>query len=234
MTNGVLWRSSLLSGYWFSHLPAALQDSLQHAARQVRKTPGKLLFEKGAAPCGLYALMEGNVRIGGAHVQRLGPRQEPIPRPYWFGEVSLFDDLPRRFDVCSLDQTIFLHVPHSFLVSLLEQHPEYWRSFAALLSQKLGLPLQNPEKLRQLPLRSRVAWRLLLLSEGYGPLSHARRLIALDEISSLQAISLSALLEVLEDLHERKVVRLGIGQLEVFDVEKLRRIANFSRAKAAC
>ncbi|QHE95296.1 Crp/Fnr family transcriptional regulator [Pseudomonas cannabina] len=234
MTNGVLWRSSLLSGYWFSHLPAALQDSLLHAARQVRKTPGKLLFEKGATPCGLYVLMEGNVRIGGAHLQRLGPRQEPIPRPYWFGEVSLFDDLPRRFDVCSLDQTIFLHVPHSFLVSLLEQHPEYWRSFAALLSQKLGLPLQNPEKLRQLPPRSLVAWRLLLLSEGYGPLSHARRLIALDEISSLQDLSLSALLEVLEDLHERKVVRLGIGQLEVFDVEKLRRIANFSKVKAVC
>lgn len=65
-------------------------------------------------------------------------------------------------------------------------------------------------------------------------MSHARRLIALDEISSLQDLSLSALLEVLEDLHERKVVRLGIGQLEVFDVEKLRRIANFSKVKAVC
>ncbi|KTB79790.1 Crp/Fnr family transcriptional regulator [Pseudomonas syringae] len=234
MTNGVLWRSSLLSDYWFSHLPAALQDSVLHAARQVRKTPGKMLFEKGAAPCGLYALLEGNVRIGGAHVQRLGPRHEPIRRPYWFGEVSLFDGMPRRFEVCSLEQTIFLHVPQSFLVSLLDQHPEYWRSFAALLSQKLGLPLQNPDKLRQLPPRSRVAWRLLVLSEGYGPLSHARRLITLDEISSLQGLSLSALLEVLEDLHERKVIRLGIGQLEVFDVEKLRKIANFSKAKAVC
>ncbi|OSR69344.1 Crp/Fnr family transcriptional regulator [Pseudomonas syringae] len=234
MTNGVLWRSSLLSDYWFSHLPAALQDSLLHAAHQVRKTPGKMLFEKGAAPCGLYALLEGDVRIGGVHVQRLGPRLEPIRRPYWFGEVSLFDEMPRRFDVCSLEQTIFLQVPHSFLVSLLDRHPEYWRHFAALLSQKLGLPLQNSEKLLLLPPRSRVASRLLLLSEGYGPLSHARRLITLDEVTSLQGLSHSALLEVLEDLHERKVVRLGIGQLEVFDVNKLRKIANFSKAGAVC
>ncbi|EPN36503.1 cyclic nucleotide-binding protein, partial [Pseudomonas syringae pv. actinidiae ICMP 18883] len=40
-----------------------------------------MLFEKGAAPCGLYALLEGDLRIGGAHVQRLGPRLEPIRRP---------------------------------------------------------------------------------------------------------------------------------------------------------
>ncbi|EPN42462.1 cyclic nucleotide-binding protein, partial [Pseudomonas syringae pv. actinidiae ICMP 19096] len=80
----------------------------------------------------------------------------------------------------------------------------------------------------------RVASRLLLLSEGYGPLSHARRLITLDEVTSLQGLSHSALLEVLEDLHERKVVRLGIGQLEVFDVNKLRKIANFSKAGAVC
>ncbi|MDU8501744.1 Crp/Fnr family transcriptional regulator [Pseudomonas syringae] len=236
MTNGVSWRSRLLSDYWFSHLPAGLQDSLLNAARQQRRTPGRMLFEKGDLPCGLYALLEGCVRIGGAQEQRRLSGVEPARTPLWFGEVSLFDGLPRRFEVCSLEQSIFLHIPQQFLVELLDRHPEYWRWFAALLSQKIGLPLQNPEKMRRLPPRARVAWRLLMLSEGYGPLSHARRLIVLEDIQAVERLALSppALLEVLQDLHERKIVRLGEGQLEVFDVDKLRRVANFSKARAVC
>ncbi|KPB87168.1 Cyclic nucleotide-binding protein [Pseudomonas syringae pv. maculicola] len=235
MTNGVSWRSRLLSDYWFSHLPAGLQDSLLDAARQQRRTPGRTLFEKGDLPCGLYVLLEGCVRIGAAHEQRLSG-VEPMRAPMWFGEVSLFDGLPRRFEVCSLEQSIFLHVPQQFLLELLDRHPEYWRWFAALLSQKIGLPLQNPEKMRRLPPRARVAWRLLMLSEGYGPLSHARRLIVLEDIQAVECLALSppALLEVLQDLHERKIVRLGEGKLEVFDVDKLRRVANFSKARAVC
>ncbi|MFA1026545.1 Cyclic nucleotide-binding protein [Pseudomonas syringae pv. helianthi] len=236
MTNGAAWRSRLLSDHWFSHLPAGLQDSLLDAARQRRKTPGRPLFEKGDLPCGLYVLLEGSVRIGGAREQRLLSSMEPARLPCWFGEVSLFDGLARRFEVRSLEQSIFLQIPQQFLVRLLDRHPEYWRWFAALLSQKVGLPLQNPEKMRRLPPRARVAWRLLMLSEGYGPLSQARRLIVLEDIQAVERLALSppAFLEVLQDLHERKIVRLGELQLEVFDVERLRRVANFSRARAVC
>ncbi|RMP69691.1 hypothetical protein ALQ20_200040 [Pseudomonas syringae pv. atrofaciens] len=58
----------------------------------------------------------------------------------------------------------------------------------------------------------------------------------LEDIQAVERLALSppALLEVLQDLHERKIVRLGELQLEVFDVERLRRVANFSRARAVC
>ncbi len=234
MTNGVLWRSRLMADHWFSHLPAGLQDSLLEAARQRRKTPGKLLFCKGDAPCGLYALVEGTVRMGGAHEQRLAPRLEDVRTPYWFGEVSLFDGMPRRLDAVSLDQTIFLHIPQSALLEILDKHTEYWGSLAALLSRKLGLPLLRPEKIALLPAKAQVAWRLLMLCEGYGVLSHARRLIRLEEIEAGATLVLSGteLLDVLKDLQERKIVRMIEGQLEVFDVDKLRKVANLSKAPA--
>lgn len=233
MTNGVLWRSRLLTDYWFSHLPAGLQDSLLEVARQRRKTPGKLLFCKGDAPCGIYALLEGSVRVGRADDQRLSPRVEYVRTPFWFGEVSLFDGLPRRLDVVSLDQTIFLHIAQADLLGILENNPEYWRPLADLLSRKLGLPLLRPEKMQTLSAKAQVAWRLLLLCEGYGVLSHARRLIRLDEIDANAALSLArpALLDVLNDLHERKIIRLGAEQLEVFDVERLRKAANVLKAR---
>lgn len=124
MTNGTLWRSRLMSDYWFGQLPAALQDALLGAARQRRITPGKLLFAQGDPPCGLYVLLEGAVRMGSAGQQRLTPRLEELVAPFWFGEVSLFDGQPRTLDAYSLVQSIFLQVPQPFIDQWLLEHPE--------------------------------------------------------------------------------------------------------------
>lgn len=236
MTNGAGWRSRLMNDPWFGHLPAALQDSLLDAARQTRKTPGKFLFEKGDAPCGLYALLEGSVRIGGPAEQRLAPRLEHVRTPYWFGEVSLFDGMPRRFDVYSMEQSIFLHVSQPVLTELLDQNPAHWRPFADLLSQKMGINLLRPERIKTLPVKARVAWRLLMLSEGYGHLSHARRLMSFTEIDAQRTADISPpeLLDVLQDMQQRKILRLGDEQVEIFDVVKLRKAANALRAKSLC
>lgn len=236
MTTGAAWRSRLMNDYWFSHLPADLQDSLLNAARQTRRTPGKLLFQKGDAPCGFYALLEGSVRMGPACDQRLAPRLEAVRTPYWFGEVSLFDGMPRRFDAYSMEQSIFLHVPQVVMLEILERNPAHWRPFASLLSIKLGIDLLHPDRIALLPAKARVAWRLLMLAEGYGHLSHARRLISLDEIQSVRTTGLERpeLLDVLQDLHQRKIVRLGDDQLEVFDVFKLHKATSVKRAKSLC
>jgi CRP/FNR family cyclic AMP-dependent transcriptional regulator len=236
MSNGAVWRSRLMTGYWFASLPADLQDSLLDAALQRRRTPGKLLFEKGDAPCGLYVVLEGGFRVGSVVDQRLAPRLEEVRMPYWFGEVSLFDGLPRAHDVYSQGNSIFLHIPQAALVGILEKKPVYWRFFAELLSQKLGLSLLPAERIKLLPAKARVAWRLLLLSEGYGLMSHARRLIALDDIQSMRTAGLSrpALLEVLQELHTRKILRLDADRVEIFDVVKLRKAANYMRAKSLC
>lgn len=233
MTNGTLWRSRLMSDYWFAQLPAALQDALLLAARQRRITPGKLLFAEGDEPCGLYVLLEGAVRMGSVEQQRLAPRLEEVMPPFWFGEISLFDGLPRTLDAYSLVQSIFLQVPQPFIDQWLCEHPEDLRFFALLLSTKLGLPLLRPEKLGSLPDRARVAWRVLLLCEGYGHLSHARRLVDFAAIEACPALNLprAALLEILQDFQQRKIIRLGQEQLEVFDLDKLRKAANALRAR---
>lgn len=226
----------MMSDYWFANLPAHLQDSLLNAALQRRRTPGKLLFEKDDAPCGLYVLLEGGFRVGSVADQRLAPRLEEVRTPYWFGEVSLFDGLPRTHDVYSLAHSIYLHIPQAVITDLLEKTPAYWRAFAELLSQKLGLSLLHPERIKLLPAKARVAWRLLMLSEGYGPMSHARRLITLEDIQALRTTGLSrpALLEVLEELRARKILRLDADRVEIFDPVKLRQSANFIRAKSLC
>ena len=57
------WHARLASGHWFSHLPVELQRSLLAAARLRTLAAGQCLFKRGDPPCGLYAVLEGAVRI---------------------------------------------------------------------------------------------------------------------------------------------------------------------------
>lgn len=221
MTNGAGWRSRLLNDSWFGALPAGLQDALLAAARQRRITPGKLLFARGDAPCGLYILVEGTLRMGAVDEQYPVGHFAEVSLPYWFGEVSLFDGLPRTQDLYSTGQSILLQVSQATLLTLLEQYPHYWRPFAELLGQKLGLALLRADELARLPPRTRIARRLLLLSEGYGELNHSRRLIPFEDL----ALSDPELPQILQTLHERKVVYLRQEQLQVLNINRLREMA---------
>ena len=63
------WHSQLATGQWFSHLPAPFQTSLLAHARLRQLTAGQYLFKRGDPPCGLYAVLEGSLRISAVNEQ---------------------------------------------------------------------------------------------------------------------------------------------------------------------
>ncbi|MDB5984211.1 MAG: cAMP-binding domain of or a regulatory subunit of cAMP-dependent protein kinase [Pseudomonas sp.] len=221
------WRPRLLTGHWFSNLPAHLQDSLMAAARLRRLTPGKPLFRRGDPPCGLYAVLEGAIRIGSVSEQGKQTLLTRIELPYWFGEVSLFDGLPRTHDAFSESHTILLQVPQAALTSLLEKEPQYWRHFALLMSQKLRLTFVYLEQQTLLPAPARVACRLLLIAEGYGEINHSRRVIEVSQEQLAQMLSMSRQTtnKILKDLEAQGVLDISYGEIKILDLQKLRAAA---------
>ena len=57
------YRSQLQAGRWFQGLPEALQTHLLALAQPRHLPPGQRLFARGDAPCGLYCVVEGAIRI---------------------------------------------------------------------------------------------------------------------------------------------------------------------------
>ncbi|MDB6144204.1 MAG: cyclic nucleotide-binding domain protein [Pseudomonas sp.] len=222
------WRTRLLTGYWFSNLPADLQDSLIDAARLRRLTPGKPLFRRGDPPCGLYAVLEGAIRIGAVSEHGKQTLLSRIELPYWFGEVSLFDGLPRTHDAFSEAHSILLQVPQAALLKLLEKEPHYWRYFALLMSQKLRLTFVHLEQQSSLPAPARVACRLLLIAEGYGEINHSRRVIEASQEQLAQMLSMSRQTtnKILKDLEADGVLEISYGEIKILDLKKLRAAAS--------
>lgn len=222
------WRECLMAGQWFSHLPASLQDSLLDNARLRRLAPGQYLFRRGDPPCGLYAVVEGMVRVGAVSEQGKEALLSLVEAPHWFGEICLFDGQPRTHDACAEGACTLLQVPQASLVRLLNEQPAYWRQFALLMSHKLRLAFINLEQLSLMPAPARVANRLLAMAAGYGEVAQSRRLLQLpqEQLALMLSLSRQTTNQILKDLQHQGILRLSYGEIEILDAERLRALAS--------
>ncbi|MVW90218.1 Crp/Fnr family transcriptional regulator [Pseudomonas sp. PB101] len=222
-----VWRPRLMSGQWFSHLPVSLQDSLLSVARLRRLTPGQRLFKRGDPPCGLYAVLEGAVRVGAVSEQGKEALLSLVEPPHWFGEICLFDGQPRTHDAYGVGQCTLLHIPQNILLALLDEHPQHWRQLALLMSQKLRMTFINLEQLSLLPAPARLAHRLLMIAEGYGELEEPRRILQLpqEQLAAMLSLSRQTTNQILKDLQGQGIIGLSYGEIEILDAERLRVLA---------
>ncbi|MGY2343489.1 Crp/Fnr family transcriptional regulator [Pseudomonas sp. SDO5532_S415] len=222
-----VWRPRLMRGQWFSHLPVSLQDSLLTAARVRHLAAGQRLFQRGDPPCGLYAVLEGAVRIGAVSEQGKEALLSLVEPPHWFGEICLFDGQPRTHDAFGVGQCTLLHIPQTALLALLDEQPAHWRQLALLMSQKLRLTFINLEQLSLMPAQARLAHRLLMIAEGYGQIDEPRRVLQLpqEQLASMLSLSRQTTNQILKDLQGQGILNLGYGEIEIVDAGRLRALA---------
>lgn len=220
------YQARLGQGQWFSALPAALQEALLQAAQVQRLDAGQALFRRGDRPSGLYAVVEGAMRIGAVSASGKEALLTLVEPPYWFGEISLFDGQPRTHDAFAEGPCTLLQVPQASLLALLERQPQYWRDFALLMSQKLRLAFIALEEMSLLPAAPRLARRLLLMAENYGE-GEPRHLLQLpqEQLALMLAISRQTTNQILQELQAQGIVRLTYGEIEILDLAGLRAAA---------
>ena len=230
MTDPAAYLPVLQSGRWFAHLPPGFTQPLIAMAQVRHLQPGEVLFLRGDAPCGLYAVVRGAISISGtggrAHEARaaLLTRLEP---PHWFGEISVFDNSARTHDAHAAEPSTLLQVPHERLLAWLQAHPQHWHALALLLTDKLRTAFVALEELALLPAPQRLARRLVMMAEGYGQWTaegQSRRVIEIsqEQLSLMLAISRQTTNQILKDLESRQLVRVQRGEVEILDLAGLR------------
>ncbi len=221
------WHARLAAGQWFSHLPIELQRSLLAAARLRSLTAGEYLFKRGDPPCGLYAVLEGAVRVSAVNAQGKEAVLSLVESPYWFGEICLFDSLPRTHDALAMGPCTLLQVAQAPMLEILAEHPVYWRDVALLMSHKLRLSLINIEQISLMSTSQRLAHRLLMIAEGYGEIAQARRVLQLpqEDLAAMLGLSRQTINSLLKALEQQGVIGLSYGAIEVLDLQRLRQAA---------
>ena len=222
------WHARLAVGHWFSHLPVPFQHSLLAHARLRQLTAGQYLFKRGDPPCGLYAVLEGTLRVSAVNEHGKEALLSLVGAPYWFGEICLFDGLPRTHDACATGPCTLVQVPQQALLKILDQSPRYWRDLALLMSQKLRLSFIGLEQLSLMPASVRLAHRLLMIVEGYGDMELSKRVLQLpqEDLAAMLSLSRQTTNALLKDLQTQGIVRLGYGEIEILDAQRLREAAH--------
>lgn len=221
----------LRTDIWFSQLPPELAQALLSLGRVRNLQGGEALFRRGEPVDGLYAVMSGAVQVSG--VTRAGREAiiSLLEPPIWFGEIALFDRLPRTHDAVADGATKLFFIPLAAMDTLLERHPAYWRHFGVLMAFKVRLAFIALEDLSIVEPAERMARRLVWLAYCAvtgGELGRCRLNIKQTQLALMMALSRQTVNQLLKALEQRGLIKLSYGLIDVLDMAALQDAAAMS------
>lgn len=219
---------TLGSSEWFRDLPDDVVGLLAGFAQRRRLQDGERLFAKGDAADGLYGVLAGRVRISTSGIDGRELLVNLFEPGGWFGEISMFDGLPRTHDAHAVGGTELLLIPRDRFLSLLAARPELYPHFLRMLCRKLRRSFDWIEYEAFLPLPARLAARLLELADAYGDRTDAGVLIRLhlpqEELGRMLNVSRQTISKELNALRERGCISLEYGRVLIRDRARLQEV----------
>lgn len=222
----VATQQALAASEWFSDLTPAVVEKLAALARRRKLADGGLLFVKGDAADGLYGVVSGRIRV----VATAADGKELLVNLYepggWFGEISMFDGLPRTHDAFAVGATELLLIPREKFLALLTQQPELYPHFLQMLCKKLRRSFSWIEYVAFMPLPTRLAARLLELAQAYGKPVTDGVLIDLhlpqEDLGRMLNASRQSVSKELNQLEARGLIRIEYGRVLIRDKAALK------------
>ena len=216
---------------WFGALDTRLAEALTEVAVRRVLSPGQHLFFRGDPPDGLYAVLDGTLRVSGVTEAGKEAVLSLLEPPTWFGEISLFDRLPRTHDVSAEGTVLLLHVRQGDLEAMLARQPRYWRDLGVLMALKARLAFINLEDLALLPPDVRLARRLVWLAQSADPRREqavCRLVLSQSALAAMVFMSRQTANQGLMALQAQGILHVAYGAIEVLDRGRLIEAARLS------
>ncbi len=223
-------QSNIDSGPWFSRLSQTLREDILSRSQMRRFADGALLATRGAAPDIWCGVAKGAVRISSVSLSGKETTLTYVEPGRWFGDISLFDNMPRTHDSYTHGETTLLMVRKADFNELLAQHTELYEALLKLNCRRLRLMFDMIEDLNTRPLSARLAKQILLLARSYGIQDgdHIRigLQLAQEDLAQLLGASRQRVNQELKSFERDGAVRIEPTRLVVLSREKLLSISD--------
>jgi CRP/FNR family cyclic AMP-dependent transcriptional regulator len=147
-------------GRWFGGLAPALQELIVQRAMVVPFRPGDYLIRQGTPPKGLYAVLEGMVRV----TRRVADGREQLVnvggRGFWSGDFATLSGQPTIGSTVAVTRGRALHLSAAEFERIVDEDPRHYRAFLDLLLQRYGRVFASVAELQGLPSEERLRRRL--------------------------------------------------------------------------
>ena len=223
-------QSNIESGPWFSKLSQSLREAILSRAVVRRLADGAILGARGAEAqewcgCALGAVRVSSVSLSGKQVTLTY-----VEPGIWFGDIALFDGMPRTHDAHAHGPTTLLVVRRADFRNLLSQHVELYDALLRLNCRRLRLLFDTVEDLNTRPLAARLAKQILLLARSYGVEQDNEIRIGLqlaqEDLAQMLGASRQRVNQELKGFERDGAVRIEPTRLVVLSKDKLLAIAS--------
>ncbi len=222
-------KTAIESGRFFSRLSAPLREAILSRARVRRLRDAAVLATRGASAAEWCGVAKGAVRISTVSLAGKQVTLTYAEPGTWFGDIALFDGLPRTHDADAHGDTTLLVVSKSDFNALLAQHVELYEALLRLNCRRLRLMFEHFEDLNTRPLQARLARQLLLLARSYGVAEGDEVRIGLqlaqEDIAQLLGASRQRVNQELKGFEREGALRVEPTRLVILSREKLLAIA---------
>ncbi|WP_341892013.1 Crp/Fnr family transcriptional regulator [Variovorax sp. YR752] len=222
-------RSNIESGSWFSKLSPALRQAILARATLRRLADGATLSARGTPAQEWVGVARGAVRVSSVSLSGKQVTLTYVEPGTWFGDIALFDGLPRTHDASAHGETTLLIVRKSDFKELLAQHVELYDALLRLNCRRLRLMFDQIEDLNTRPLAARLAKQVLLLARAYGIEQGDEIRIGLqlaqEDLAQLLGASRQRVNQELKGFERDGAVRIEPTRLVVLSKDKLLAIA---------
>ncbi len=226
----ILERSNIESGSWFSRLSPNLRNDILSRATVRRLGDSTLVSCRGDSAEEWVGVAKGAVRVSSVSLAGKQVSLTYVEPGTWFGDISLFDGLPRTHDADTHGETTLLVVRKPDFKELLQRHTELYEALLRLNCRRLRLMFDVVEDLNTKPLGARLAKQILLLARSYGvPQGEEIRIglqLAQEDLAQLLGASRQRVNQELKGFERDGAVRVEPTRLVVLNKDKLLAIAN--------
>jgi CRP-like cAMP-binding protein len=213
------------AGAWFSKLSLALRQAILSRAAVRRLNDGKALATRGSPAEEWCGVAKGAVRISSVSLSGKQVSLTYAEPGTWFGDIALFDGLPRTHDADAHGETTLFAVRKADFKELLSQHVELYDALLRLNCRRLRLMFDHFEDLNTRPLQARLAKQLLLLARSYGVAQGEEIRIGLalaqEDLAQLLGASRQRVNQELKGFEREGAVRVEPTRLVVLSRDKL-------------
>ena len=217
------------AGPWFGKLSPTLRTAILARATVRRLADGTALAARGSMADEWCGVAKGAVRISSVSLSGKQISLTYCEPGVWFGDIALFDGLPRTHDADTHGETTLLVVRKADFKELLAQHTELYEALLRLNCRRLRLMFDLIEDLNTKPLASRLAKQILLLARSYGVAQGDEIRIGLqlaqEDMAQLLGASRQRVNQELKGFERDGAVRVEPTRLVVLSREKLMAIA---------
>lgn len=217
--------SSLLQqSQWFLDLPNECKTAFQKFAKLKRYVSQEVIHTKDEIGNGLFYVCRGKIRISNFTPEGKEVVLTWLKRDQWFGEISIFDELPRTHQATADEGSILINIAHKDFRRMIEQYPILYQHFVPIFCRRIRLLFELLEDARTLPIKFQLVKRLLHLSYSETS-SENRNDICLDASQESLALMLNTTRQSvnrwLNELQSQGLIQLSYNKIDIPNLTKL-------------